>query len=185
LVVAAGREHRDYATMSAALGELGLSVLVTRSSIHSAHAMCREPEVWPRNFTVGQLSYRDLRAQYARAAVVVVPMLPTDYQAGVTALLEAMAMGKAVVVTATEGLAELVRDGVNAVLVPAGDPVRMRAAVERLVGDAGERARLGESARRTVESEYALGRFCGRIADELARLVPGSVRLAAAVGGPS
>ena len=50
-----------------------------------------------------QLSYSALRDLYARARVVVVPLGDVDYDAGVTAITEALAMAKPVIVTQTRG----------------------------------------------------------------------------------
>src|SRR4051794_28410691 len=56
--------------------------------------------------------------------------------------LEAMSVGRPVVATGTGGSAEYLRDGVNALLVPPGDADALAAAVRRLAGDPGLRARL-------------------------------------------
>jgi glycosyltransferase involved in cell wall biosynthesis len=112
-----------------------------------------------------------LRDLYARAMVVVVPVLPTDFQAGVTTLLEAMAMGKPVVVTATEGQRDIVEDGETGILVPPGDPAALRHAISRLLDDPAERDRLGRNARRAVETRFSLDVYASALAghiDELA-----------------
>jgi glycosyltransferase involved in cell wall biosynthesis len=62
------------------------------------------------------------------------------------ALLEAMAARRACVVTAVGGIPEVVTDGVDALLVPPGDPDALAAAVSKLLGDADRRADLGERA---------------------------------------
>ncbi len=172
LVVTAGREHRDYASLAAACSGMHERVVVAAGSLHSPRAPWRIPSSWPRNFEVlGTLDRASLRELYARATVVVVPVLPTDFQAGVTTLLEAMAMGKAVVVTATDGQRDIVDDGETGVLVPPGDPGALRDAVRRLLDDTGERARLGRNARRAVESRFSLDVYATTLAahlDELA-----------------
>jgi glycosyltransferase involved in cell wall biosynthesis len=172
LVVAAGREHRDYATLAEACSGMREQVLVAAGSLHSPQAPWRVPSSWPRNFEVLQtLDRASLRGLYARATVVVVPVLPTDFQAGVTTLLEAMAMGKAVVVTATDGQRDIVDDGETGVLVPPGDPGALRNAVRRLLDNADECARLGRNARRAVESRFSLDVYATTLAahlDELA-----------------
>ena len=171
LVVSAGREHRDYQTLAAACGEMPEQVFVGAASVHSPSARWALPAAWPRNFTCRAADFVTLRDWYARASVVVVPLLPTDFQAGVTTLLEAMSMGKAVVVTANRAHRELVENGVTAVLVPAGDPTALRAQVRRLLDDPGERRRLGSAARAAVEAAYDLNGYCRRIAghiDEIA-----------------
>jgi glycosyltransferase involved in cell wall biosynthesis len=50
-----------------------------------------------------QLSQLGLRDLYSQSRFVVVPLHEVDFDAGVTTLTEAMAMGKAVIVTRTRG----------------------------------------------------------------------------------
>lgn len=96
-------------------------------------------------------SVSDLRPFLAHADVVVAPLrVARGIQ---NKVLEAMAMGKAVIATpqAFEGLEAAVdRD-----LVVAADSVTFAASAIRLLRDAGERSRLGDSARRRVEAAYS------------------------------
>ncbi len=175
LVVTAGREHRDYVTLAAACSGMPERVVVAAGSFHSPRAPWAAPSSWPRNFDVLQtLDRTSLRELYARAMVVVVPVLPTDFQAGVTTLLEAMAMGKPVVVTATEGQRDIVDNGDTGILVPPGDPGALRNAVRRLLDDAGERARLGRNARRAVETRFSLDIYAATLAAHLDELAEAS-----------
>ena len=64
------------------------------------------------------------------------------------ALLEALAAGKAVVAAAAGGVPEVVRDGVNGLLVEPKDAAALERALERLTRDAGLRRRLGLRAAR-------------------------------------
>lgn len=86
----------------------------------------------------------ELGARYERAAVLAAPSRREGY--GVAAR-EAMAWGRPVVATAVGGLVDAVEDGVTGLLVPPGDVAALRAALERLLGDAELRARLGAAAR--------------------------------------
>jgi len=63
------------------------------------------------------------------------------------ACAEAMAHGRPVVASAVGGLLDLVVDGETGLLVPPGDVPALRAALERLLGDAELRLRLGTAAR--------------------------------------
>jgi glycosyltransferase involved in cell wall biosynthesis len=94
--------------------------------------------------TVGFVSPRQLGAYYERAAVVVCPSRREGY--GVVAR-EAMAYGRPVVASAVGGLVDAVEHEVTGLLIPPGDPVALRVALERLLEDAGLRHRLGEAAR--------------------------------------
>jgi type III pantothenate kinase len=60
---------------------------------------------------------------------------------------EAMAHGRPVVATAVGGLVDVVEDGLTGLLVPPGDVRALREALERLLGDADLRERLGTAAR--------------------------------------
>ena len=170
LVVAAGREHRDYATLVEACGALQVRVFVAAGSIHSPAASSRDPLRWPNNFEHGFADYRTLRDLYARASVVVVPLVETDFQAGITTMLEAMAMGKAVVATATRGQNGVVRDGVTGISVQPGDARELREAIRYLLGSPVERRRLGLAARKAVLETYTVEAYAERLAGHLADL---------------
>jgi type III pantothenate kinase len=58
-----------------------------------------------------------------------------------------MAYGRPVVASAVGGLLDHVEDEVTGLLVPPRDPAALRAALVRLLSDAGLRARLGAAAR--------------------------------------
>ncbi|HLN08294.1 MAG TPA: glycosyltransferase [Xanthobacteraceae bacterium] len=69
-------------------------------------------------------------------------------------LVEAAAVGRPIVASDVTGCHELVRDGVEGILVPLGDVMAAASAVARLAGDAGLRARLGAAARRRFEERF-------------------------------
>jgi glycosyltransferase involved in cell wall biosynthesis len=65
-------------------------------------------------------------------------------------VVEALAVGCPVIATAVGGVPEVVRDGVNGLLVRPGDPEALREAIERLFADDGLRRGLAEAARASV-----------------------------------
>jgi glycosyltransferase involved in cell wall biosynthesis len=101
---------------------------------------------------VGFVPPSQLAAWYDRAAVVCVPSRREGY--GMTAR-EAMAHGRALVSTTVGGLADAFLDGATGVAIPPGDPAVLRRAVERLLGDASERDRLGAAARAHASSAFS------------------------------
>jgi colanic acid/amylovoran biosynthesis glycosyltransferase len=94
----------------------------------------------------------ELQEVYRRAAVVCAPSRREGY--GVVPR-EAMAWGRPVVAAAVGGLMDAVQDGVTGLLVPPGDVRALRAAIERLLGDADLRNRLGANAREYAESRLS------------------------------
>jgi glycosyltransferase involved in cell wall biosynthesis len=101
---------------------------------------------------VGFVPRGELGSWYERAAVVAVPSRREGY--GVAAR-EAMAWGRPVVASAVGGLLDAVEDGVTGVLVPPADVDALRSALERLLGDAELRRRLGAAARAKVRRELS------------------------------
>jgi glycosyltransferase involved in cell wall biosynthesis len=109
---------------------------------------------------LGMVPHDELLRMYGRAAVVVCPSRREGF--GV-ACLEAMAAGRPVVASAVGGLRDLVVDGETGLLVPPGDVSALRAALERLLGDAELRARLGRAARDRVLAEFTWQRYTDEV----------------------
>jgi len=84
-------------------------------------------------------------------------------------LMEAMAMEIPVVATGINGIPELIRDGVDGLLVPPSDVRGMAAALVRLMDDAALRSTLGAAGRVKVKAEYELGASADRLRDIFAR----------------
>jgi starch synthase len=70
------------------------------------------------------------------------------------ALLEAMAAGRGVVATAVGGTGEIVANERTGLLVPPADPTTLAAAVQRLLADRSEAARLAVAGREFVSREF-------------------------------
>jgi glycosyltransferase involved in cell wall biosynthesis len=167
LVASAGKEHRDYATLVSALPG-SAELFVADHSPFSPAASSLAPPSWPERIQRGPLGPVELRKLYDRAAVVVVPVVDTTFPAGITTLLEAMAMGKAVIVSGTNALSGVVDDGRSGVVVPPGDARRLAEAIEALLADPRRRQALGDEARRTVTDKYDLDSYADALADHLA-----------------
>jgi len=118
--------------------------------------------------TAGFVPPRGLGSYYDRAAVVVVPSRREGF--GMVAR-EAMAHGRPVVATAVGGLLDAVEDGVTGLLVPPGDSAELRAALERLLGDAELRARLGAAARRRALEAASPRAYAAAVRDAYAEAV--------------
>lgn len=71
-------------------------------------------------------------------------------------VLEALRAGLPVVASAVGGVSEAVTDGANGLLVAAGNPVPLAAALETLLGDAGLRETMGAAARASYERRFRL-----------------------------
>lgn len=78
------------------------------------------------------------------------------------ALLEAMAAGLGIVAVDSPGTREVLRDGLNAMLVHPGDPATMADAVERLIDRPTTVEVLGAAARQAVVERFSLAQTAAR-----------------------
>lgn len=93
---------------------------------------------------------QDVAARICRASL----FLLTSYSEGVSnALIEALALGLPVIATdvPSGGTEELMEDGVNGLVIPAGDLTALTRAMDRLLGNADYADRLGREAARIQE----------------------------------
>ena len=88
-------------------------------------------------------------------------------------LLDAMAMGLAIVGTRAGGIPEAVVDGTTGLLVPPGNSEALAAAIVRLLGDAAARQRMGEAGRRRVATQFGVDRLVEGTLAVYERLRPG------------
>ncbi len=98
------------------------------------------------------LGYRsDMQRIYAALNLLV---LCSDTEGMPNVVLEAFAYGRPVVATRVGGVPEMITDGENGLVVPAGQRAPLVAAVRALVNDAELAARLGREGRKTVEERF-------------------------------
>jgi len=97
--------------------------------------------------------------------------LPSRHEGYPNALLEAMAVGlPAVAFDCPSGPADIIQDGRNGLLVPAGDVARFAGALGRLADSPGERVRIGSKAQ-DIAVTHAPGRVLGRWSELLKDVV--------------
>jgi glycosyltransferase involved in cell wall biosynthesis len=97
----------------------------------------------------------DVRSMLSALDVAVFPSLTEGFP---NVVLEAMAVGKPVVASGIEGIAEILVHDETGLLVPPADPPALADAILRLVARPEERARLASNAKRTSRG-YGLERY--------------------------
>jgi glycosyltransferase involved in cell wall biosynthesis len=85
------------------------------------------------------------------------------------AILEAMAMERAVVATRVGGIPELVEEGMTGFLVPVSDATAMAGRIAELLRDAALRRAMGRAGRERVEKEFTPQRMKQRLEELYAR----------------
>lgn len=115
-------------------------------------ALERLAEASPGARLRGALPYAETLAAIQAAGVVVLPHRWEEPFGMV--VIEAMACGRPVIASELGGPAELIRSGVDGLLVPPGDPGALREALEGLLADPARLAAMGAAARARYEERY-------------------------------
>jgi len=172
LLLAVGRLHAvkgfdlviEAVARLAARGVAGRLVLVGDGPDRvRLEAQARERGVADRVTFVDGMPQTELLDLYRRAWLLLMPsrVLSNGRRDGIpNVVVEAMAMGLAVVGTRAAGLEEAIADGVDGALVPPDDAAALAAEVERLITHPAEIDRLGATARARIAERFdAEGNF--------------------------
>ena len=170
LLAVGNDDGRDYETLLKAIGNYPLR-------LHTARPL--NDATLPSNVvrTKGDwrgraLSDQELRNLYRESRFVVTPLHDSAQPQGQSVTLQAMACGKAVILSQTRGLwsRSLMRHLENCYLVPSGDVPALRAAIEHLTAEPALCDHIGAEARRSVERHFSsdlMGARIGTILQEV------------------
>jgi glycosyltransferase involved in cell wall biosynthesis len=178
MICSAGMEMRDYPTMIKALKSLDIPCHIAtgkaRGQLFGTVKKLYEMDDIPKHITVGSKSYLQMREMYARSRFVVVPLLETDTDNGLTVILEAMAMGKTVICSKVEGQIDVIEDGVTGVYVPQGDVKALRKEIVNLWNNPEKAKEMGKAARKHIEETHNLEQFVEGIKAEITKKINSS-----------
>lgn len=175
-ILSAGHTRRDYNTLAKAFSEinyplriycsektaLNIPKLPTNVEVHYGKVLGRHA-----------LSYRDLIQEYEEAYAVAIPLdIPSDKAdsitlVGVTSLLEAMTMGKAVVMNENKQIGiDIEKEGIG-IWAEQGDVQSWQRAISYLLAHPQETKKMGNRGRCLCENKYNLELFSSRLARSL------------------
>lgn len=166
-VLCIGAEMRDYGLLFDAVRGRGIKTVVKASSAWMVDD-CRQLSAIPEDVDVitRSVSYVELRELYAGASLVVVPLRETLQAAGITTILESMAMQKCVVATKSPGLPDVLEHGNTGVIVES-QAESFGQMIARLLVSNDQREELAVAGRRAVESSANIEVHVERIVEFL------------------
>ena len=192
IILAVGSENRDYDTLTQAATGLPVQVVIAAGS-HWARRTAGAAHL-PENvkYLDTPLPFAELRTAYAGAAIVVVPVHDVTNQSGVTVILEAMSMGKPVIVTASRGQRECIAgptvsadgtldectttsrgpqlfgdaagEAATGLYVPPNDAPALRAAIKRFIEHPETGRELGAAAHHAAARHFSIERYVSTLA---------------------
>jgi hypothetical protein len=123
-VFSGGRSRRDFSTLIEAARRIDAPVVI------GGRISAQDRKRLPRNVRAGVLPHDEFISRLSRASAVVVSLEQANRSAGEQTYLNAMAMGKLVIVTDTMGARDYVEDGETGLIVPPADVEALTAALE-------------------------------------------------------
>lgn len=154
-IFSGGDSLRDYPTLLKAVAGLDIPVIIaTRLKLSASVSI-------PSNVVVKPVSAGEFRKLMAGARLVVFP-LRTDAirTSGQQSYLNAMALGKPVIVTDTTDAPYYIEHEKTGVLAPSGDAAALREAIGNLLDEPEKAAAMGEAAKAAasaLDQEYTWG----------------------------
>ncbi len=110
------------------------------------------------------------------AALDIALYVPLESDGMSRVVFEYLALGRPLVASRVGVVPEILSDGRDALLIPAGDPESLAAAISRLAADPSLRASLGRAGRQLVVERYSGARLAARLAGLYAGLLDGRRR---------
>ena len=158
-VVSVGADpRRDFELLTAVARrhpELGFHIVATSDRARSLGQV-------PANVAIEKdVSLERVRDRLDKARVIALPVCDNSYSGATTSLLQAMAMGKPVVVSRTDAIADGydLENGGNCVLVPPGNAEAFDTALGELLANSNMADALGARARETVVARFSWQRY--------------------------
>ena len=151
-IAALGSAHRDFPCLFNVIKELDIPTVVASSK--AALESINIPNQVSTPFGISREDCRQL-AQEARINVIPLQFKDDVTAAGHVTVIEAMLMGRAVIVTDTYGMSDYVKHGETGWLVKHGSEESMKEAIQLLWNDEELRNRLGRNAQAYARETFS------------------------------
>jgi glycosyltransferase involved in cell wall biosynthesis len=154
---AGGNSLRDYDTLAAVAANSGEKFIVATTNV---------VDNVPPNMQLAPMSHQEFFREMVRSDVVIVPLLPVPGRSvGQQTYLNALALGKPLIVTDCIGVRDHLTADVHALVVPPSDEAALRAAIEWMSAPSNREARdamarAGEALAKQMTFAHYASRLC-------------------------
>jgi glycosyltransferase involved in cell wall biosynthesis len=164
-IVSAGLEMRDYPTLIDAVRDLPVQVIIGAGSPWSKFRFdAKSTPDLPNNVRVSSFTASQMRELYRSAAFVVAPIKPTLRACGMNVVLEAWAMGRAVIASRTVGLTDYIHHNETGIFVEPNNVEDLRAKILYLLQQPNEATRIGLNGFKQVATDLNLEHYIDIVA---------------------
>ena len=163
---AAGRYGRDFLTLLEAVNNVDEKLLIVGGVLE------RKPiaSKIAANLNVTyleEIEHNEFIKLMAGARIVIIPLFATAYHTGQTVLVQAMAMGKTVIVSRAPGTSDYAEDGVDAFLYESGNVSQLHNLIVHLKNNPAEANRVAKNARKRAERDFKESTFANVVLQTL------------------
>lgn len=159
LIVSAGICFRDYVTFCKSLQAIKIETRIFSGGKY----LPQEPVPRYVYFEKQHVGYSELLSWYDRALFIAIPLIKKTTLVGITSLLEAMAVGKPVVMTRNCGIdIDIEKEGIG-IWVEPGDVSGWRKAINYLIDNPDQAKVMGRKGRDLCERVYNIKLFSEKL----------------------
>jgi glycosyltransferase involved in cell wall biosynthesis len=169
VIVSAGKTERDHDTLVKACLSSGcaLKIYCSANTAPRLGALPQRIEIHASNSAHNAVSYQELLTAYRHAFAIAIPLTKTHNLAGLTSLLDAIAVGKPVIMTRNPHIElDIEKEGIGFWVEP-DDVQGWQQAIAYLLAHPEEASAMGDRGRRLCEKKYSLDGFTDTLARAL------------------
>lgn len=168
-IVSAGKTERDHDTLVKAFLSIDypLKIYCSANTAPSLTGLPEHIEINASNSSHNAVSYQEILAAYRNAFAIAIPLAKTNNLAGLTSLLDAMAVGKPVIMTRNQSIdLDVEKEGIGFWVEPE-DVQGWQQAIAYLLAHPEEALAMGDRGRHLCETKYNLNAFTTTLAKNL------------------
>ena len=169
IIVSAGKTERDHDTLTKAVLNLDCALEIYCSA-NTAPSLTKLPDritIHASQSIHNAVSYQEILTAYRHAFAIAIPLTSTHNLAGLTSLLDAMAMGKPVIMTRNQHIElDIEKEGIGFWVEPE-DVQGWQQAIASLLAHPEKALEMGNRGRRLCEEKYNLDFFTDTLARTL------------------
>ena len=158
-IVSAGQSNRDYELLRRAMDGIEMKVKIYCSDDYKKVL----ENIKNCNFEIHTAPLEEFLGALWNSFFVVVPLKIPEISSGQLVLLQAMALGKAVITTDCWGTRDYIKHMENGILVSPNNASELREKIVYLLNNPKEIEKLGKNAKKTVEEHFNIRSFASSI----------------------
>ena len=170
--ISAGKTERDHTTLAQAFIDIPypLKIYCSATTTPAVAELPHHITVLASDSQHNPVSYKHLLQEYRQAYAIAIPLSNTDNLAGLTSLLDAMAVGKPVIMTRNAHIdIDIETEGIG-IWVEPGDVAGWQQAIRYLIANPDQAVAMGKRGRILSETRYNLEQFSSALASNLAQM---------------